>query len=421
MNLRSCATLGTAFCCALFNISVSAQTKLSEGQFNRIFICDWIMLPESERDASQAAAAQAFSKFKFIDDPRTNIPAYKDNFRALGTQFDLLSVAGMDGAGYLSMQGAQASREAMLKYFAGQNRPLSLTTGAIAPSQNSALRWMRNEVSPDYTLTLFVQDGAGEFEVSERSLGASAYCMHGETSAEDALKLGLEPISEVGRVVDANVDKPPTWGNAIIASGSMRRMRMLARYKQLTPDQASGLLRRKDSEVTRILIENFNIRLSSSELDSLIADPVWVSSVALTRFDMLNAIQRRKVMGSISPAVRDTLALRVPGAASDALLMRLIDEGNPQTVLNALRQHNQPNSEHIDRVLASPSVELRREFTLSDKFMPTAAQIERIMADPDPGVRIGLLRRKDVKIPDQLILKGIDHPDKICGFGTRKT
>ena len=416
MSLRAAKTLTVAVCCAFSAAHAQAQPDLTEAEFNRIFNCDWVTQSELERSAAQTATVLAYSKLQFIDNPRNGIPVYKKPIRALGTLFDTLGVAGVQGGAYISLQGAQASREAILKHFAAQNRPFALATGAEAPTKSGVRRWMRTEVEPDNTLVLMVQDGVGELEDDKRTPGASAYCLVGETSAKDAQALGLEPIYEVQRVIDTNVAKPPAWGNAIIASGSKRRMRILASYTQLTPDQVSGLLAARDDAVTRVLIESSNTKLSATELDTLISNPAWASAVALARLGQLSAAQRRKIMTLISPAARDILTLREPGAAADALLIRIIDQGDTQAVLNAFRQHTQPNNEHIDRILASPSAELRREFTLNIKFNPTHAQIEHIMNDPDPGVRIGLLRRKDVAIPDALISKGVNHPDKNLQF-----
>ena len=415
MSLNVVKTLMVAVCCALSAAHAQAQPDLTEAEFNRIFNCDWIMQSEQERSAAQTATVLAYSKLQLINDS-SNFSVYKKSFRALGTLFDSLSVAGAEGGAYLSLQGAQASLESILKHFAAQNLPFALAIGADAPTQSGMRRWMRTKVGPDNTLVLMVQEGVGEFEDDKRTPGASAYCVVGETSAKDAQALGLEPIYEVQRVIDNNVAKPPAWGNAIIASASKRRMRILASYTQLTPDQVSGLLAARDGAVTRVLIESFNTKLSATELDTLISNPAYASAVALTRLGQLSAEQRRKIMTLISPATRDILTLREPSAAADALLIRIIDQNDTQAVLNAFRQHTQPNNEHINRILASPSAELRREFTLSIKFSPTRAQIERIMNDPDPGVRIGLLRRKDVAIPDALISKGVNHLDKSLQF-----
>ena len=416
MSLRAAKTLTVAVCCAFSAAHAQAQPNLSETDFNHIFDCGWIMQADKDGSTKQSSAALAYDKLQFVDDLVSGMPFYKKPIRALGTQFDLLSVAGAQGGAYLSLQGARASQDAVLKHFAAQNRPFALATGPEAPSQSSERRWMRTEVGPDYTLIFIVQDSVGEFEAVKRTPGASAYCLVGETSAKDAQALGLETIREVQRVIDSNAAKPPAWGNAIIASGSKQRMRILAGYARLTAEQISGLLAAQDDAVTRVLITSSNTKLSTSQLDTLIANPDWVSAVALARLGQLSPAQRSQVTALISPAASDILTLREPGAAADALLMRIIDQGNTQAVLNALREHARPNSDHINRILASNSAELRREFTLNIKFKPTPAQIEHIMNDPDPGVRIGLLRRKDVAIPDALISKGVNHPDKNLQF-----
>ena len=416
MNIKAAKALIIAACCTFSAGYAQVQPNLSETEFNRIFDCGWVMQVGSDGRTMRSPAALAYDKLQFVDNPVNGIPFYKKPIRALGTQFDLLSVAGAQGGVYLSLQGARASQDAVLKHFAAQNRPFALAAGPEAPSQSSARRWTRTEVGPDYTLVFFVQDGVGEFEEVKRTPGASAYCLVGETSAEDAQALGLESISEVQRVVDTNTAKPPAWGNAIIASGSKRRMPILASYAQLTDEQISGLLATQDDVVTRVLITSVNTKLSVSQLDALIANPDWVSAVALARLGQLSPAQRSQVTALISPAASDILTLREPGAAADALLMRIIDQGNTQAVLNALREHARPNSDHIDRILASNSAELRREFTLNIKFKPTPAQIERILNDSDPGVRIGLPRRKDVAIPDALISQGVNHPDKNLQF-----
>lgn len=416
MSLRAAKTLTVAVCCAFSAAHAQAQPNLSETDFNHIFDCGWIMQADKDGSTKQSSAALAYDKLQFVDDLVSGMPFYKKPIRALGTQFDLLSVAGAQGGAYLSLQGARASQDAVLKHFAAQNRPFALATVPEAPSQSSERRWMRTEVGPDYTLIFIVQDSVGEFEAVKRTPGASAYCLVGETSAKDAQALGLETIREVQRVIDSNAAKPPAWGNAIIASGSKQRMRILAGYARLTAEQISGLLAAQDDAVTRVLITSSNTKLSTSQLDTLIANPDWVSAVALARLGQLSPAQRSQVTALISPAASDILTLREPGAAADALLMRIIDQGNTQAVLNALREHARPNSDHINRILASNSAELRREFTLNIKFKPTPAQIEYIMNDPDPGVRIGLLRRKDVAIPDALISKGVNHPDKNLQF-----
>jgi hypothetical protein len=417
MNIQAAKALMAAACCTLSVVHAQVQPNLSATDFNRIFDCAWVMQAGSDGITKRSAAALAYDKLQFVDNPVNGIPFYKKPIRALGTQFDQLSVSGMQGGAYVSLQGAQASQDAVLKHFAAQNRPFALATGPEAPTQSGMRRWIRTEVGPDYTLVLFVQDGVGELEEVKRAPGVSAYCLVGETSAKDAQALGLEPISEVQRVVDTNTAKPPAWGNAIIASGSKRRMPILASYAQLTAEQISSLLAARDDAVTQVLIASENTALSASQLDALIAaNPTWASAVALARLGQLSPAQRSRVMALISTDVRDILTLREAGAAADALLMRLIDQGDTQAALNAFRQHGQPNNDHIDRVLSSKSAELRREFTLNIKFKPTPAQIERILNDPDPGVRIGLLRRKDVAIPDALISQGINHPDKNLQF-----
>lgn len=416
MNIKAAKALIVAACCTFSAAPAQVQPNLSETDFNRIFDCGWLVQAGSDGSTKRSAAALAYDKLQFVDNPVNGISFYKKPIRALGTQFELLSVAGAQGGAYLSLQGAQASQDAVLKHFAAQNRPFALATGPEAPSQSGMRRWIRTEVGPDYTLVLFAQDGVGELEEVKRTPGASAYCLVGATSAKDAQALGLEPISEVQRVIDTNAAKPPAWGNAIIASGSKQRVRILAGYAQLTAEQISGLLAAQDDAITRVLITSSNTKLSTSQLDALIASPDWASEVALARLGQLSPAQRSRVMTLISPAASDILTLREPGAAADARLMRIIAQGDTQAVLNAFRQHSQPNNDHIDRVLASNSAELRREFTLNIKFKPTPAQIERVLNDPDPGVRIGLLRRKDVVIPDALISQGVNHPNKNLQF-----
>ena len=395
----------------------------SEAVVNQIFDCGWMLVSSDEQSDAQRRAAQAYQELPLKENTRSNIPEYLGKVRAFGTDFEMLRGGGTMGGGYMELQSRQSSYESVLRYFASQKRPAVLVSDPFAPggdktaegvksAASGSRSWMRTEVGPDVTVNFIVLDKFGGLDATKTAPGITVMCFSEKTSAENAKKLGVIPLTEIQAVLKTGETKPTTWADSIIASGSMQRLRLLAAYSQLTSQQINALLVAADREVVGQMIINKAVLLTPQQLDALANNPEHIDSLALHRFAQLDAPQSAKVMARVSAQTKDMLILRKRDAQADARLMQIISVGNQQTIIAAVSQYGMPSQQHIDRLLSSPDALLRRAAILNIKFAPTPEQLLRIFNDTDAGVRIGMLRRDDVTLSPSLILLAIDHPDK---------
>lgn len=399
----------------------------SEAIVNQAFDCSWMLVPEAEQSAAQRNSAKAFKQLPLVKNKRTNMPDFKGQIRALGTNFEYLSGGGTMGGGFMELQGTKSSLDAVLRYFATQNRAVKQVPNPFAASGNNQTKdtkntaqgsrsWMLSEVGPDLTLNFIVLDKFGGLDESRAAPGVSVLCFSEITNDENIKKLGLVPLAEIEAALTSNEAKPAAWADGIIASKSLMRMRRLATHLRLTAPQISALLASADRDVVAQLIANKSVLFTPAQLDALIKSPDHVDSVALNRQPQLSAAQNTAVSARASQQTKDWLVLRKRDSQAAARLMQIIDQGNQQTIMGALFQFGIPSEQHVDRLLQSRDVELRRALTMNIKFTPTPPQLEQILNDPDATVRIGLLRRDDVAIPAALVSLGINHPDKQLQF-----
>ncbi len=355
------------------------------------------------------------------------MPDFTGQIRALGTNFEFLSGGGAMTGGFMELQGTKSSLDAVLRYFSSQNRAVKQVPNPFATDGKDATKdikntaqgsrsWMRSDVGPDLTVNYVVLDKFGGLDESKTAPGVSVLCLSEATNDENTRKLGLVPLAEIEATLRGNEAKPVSWADGIIASKSLKRMRLLATYMQLTAPQISALLATADRTVVAQLITNKSLLFTSAQLDALIKNPEHVDSVALNRQAQFSAAQNAAVLARGSQQTKDWLVLRKRDGQAEARLMQIIEQGNQQAIMGALSQFGPPSEQHIDRLMQSRDVELRRAVTMNIKFTPTSAQLGQILNDPDATVRIGILRRDDVTIPAALVSLGINHPDPKVQF-----
>jgi len=203
--------------------------------------------------------------------------------------------------------------------------------------------------------------------------------------------------------------------NRIMADRSRPVRLSITRYVYLSDRQIHELLKSGDRGAVWGLLQNPAFDLNDEHVTDILQLHVPELDRKIAQSATLSREQIQQLAAAADPETRLWIAYRYKVGSLTDSFAPLISSGNKHGVFQILSSLKPIPGQIVDMVLGHPDAELRTRLTMDGNFTPTPAQVERILRDPVPDVRIGLLRRRDVSISPQLLNEGInDHNENLA-------
>ncbi len=349
---------------------------------------------------------------------------YVGRFNAFGNSFERIEILGTQGFLGMVSFGSTINPDALLKQL--KTLGYSLKIGDTMAGQISGKSYEARIKTPDEAIAIFVT--AGQFDFGLVSKGASGTNAGSGTSLVCAVtSLGDDEArpteKEIASVLEKQEKMPKEWVDKVIETKSQSKLGYIARYAYLDDEQVALLLQSKVARehIVQSILANKTVKLSAAQLETLVLskDEPVLQSLLLTRFNELTPSQITTLKSSPFPLVRRTAVLRSGDGQALSLMAQIIQTEPDSAISSALRVLPALTSGLVELLINHRSVEVRRNFTMNHFFTPTAAQIEKILNDPDHQVQVGLLRRKDMIFSDAQIARKINDPDEHIAFWYR--
>jgi hypothetical protein len=247
--------------------------------------------------------------------------------------------------------------------------------------------------------------------------GFSVMCVH-EAVTEDEVQaaLGLPSTKRLWRMLSTKEKVPKEVVGQVILRGGPDAVQALTSYAWLDSDQVTALMSSKLPGVRVGLLKNMKTTLSTQQIDAIIRGAEMGDLLVLIakRYAALTAEQRREL--ERKPETAPYMTLKAGGAGAVELLARRIKDVDAEQFARLLPFLPTLTPEVVDLILSSGTLAMRRNLTMNSAFDYSDEQKERILQDSDPDVQIGLLRRKDVRLTDAQVARGINHRDPKLSF-----
>jgi|GEM_PF-6651146 len=228
---------------------------------------------------------------------------------------------------------------------------------------------------------------------------------------------GVPSVFRLAEIVGKGEKQPKEWVDNIIAKAIPAYAETIARYRWLDAEQVEALLALRDYGTNSALVSNADVQLDSRQLDAMLGSAP-ATEIVRERFESLSEAQRQRLKKN--PDLALAMRLRGSGADAAAAFEFVVREQGNGKALWALQMLPDITGEIVDVVLEYGSDDLRRSFAMKRHLQFTPQQIERMLQDRNPEVRIGILRRRDIALTVEQVAHGINHPNENLAFWYRQ-
>jgi hypothetical protein len=416
---RAFAVLGALLCWSA--VAVGQTRNLSVAQqdaaLSAFLDCRWA-LEERGLDNQHIEGQKLLQKYQAKrPDGHAHDGKYKGPLRAFGVTFDEVFFGAWGGV-FVHGAGRRADMPKLLQVLRARGIDLQQGSSQLELAPKVAGVYAYKHSDNDNVVEMIVAPVRTTPDLKPAGEGWTYLCVTRPLNTDEVASKGLSTVREVYQVVEAQEVRPAQWVDAVIASKSPQRLKTISRYAHLNEAQIEALLAADVEAVVYGIVSAGRVSFSAKQIDRLLSKG-WSEPLLLHRLSQLSPAQRKKAWDKADEQTRRTVTLLEGGSRADDLLMKIIGRGTSQEILNALKNHK-PNTDHVDRLLRHPSNEVRNGFVRNVDFKLRPAQIERILQDSDPYVRIGILRHEQAVLTTAqlhaLFDAGIRHHDPDVAF-----
>jgi len=252
-------------------------------------------------------------------------------------------------------------------------------------------------------------------------LGFSLMCSSRSPSDAEQAQLGTPSVDAIVRVNESGNMQASGWVETILLHGSPAALAALAGHKYLAAEQVQTLLDKSQSAIWQALVSNRAITLNAQQVRVLSnsQDNEGMHTLVDRYYTLIDDKTSAKL--SRNPGLRSQLLMLRGGPAALAELERIVATKNEGLIRSAMYQakiheHDDARIGMVDLIISSAPIAIRRELSMGSRAIYTPAQIRTLLTDTDKEVRIGVLRRRELRLPAELITQGLSHPDRDLVF-----
>jgi hypothetical protein len=398
--------------------------KPSAAQIERaitsMLLCDWM-----DTDAANSTVRQENQAvMDYIEQQRSaNAPndgRLEGRFTALGVTFDEIDLfAGQGGAFAMgwTTTGSMETIAAALKQRGLMLKPKTMPVGRVRTVQ--ALQSI--SITPNRQITVVVAPGRGSFAPNVwEPEGVTLSCsLTGPSEEQTEKAIGVPTTLAIQGVVQKGERKPKEWVDNIIAKGFAETIEAVSGYLWLEASQVNILLGRNQPEVDKRLAYNKGISLSPEQIQMLLDrnNAEVLRALVQGRIDALSAEQRTKLKAN--PATQEAVLLRSSPAEALLAFERIVNSGDRNRVNSAMYALPNVSNEMVDLLIDKGTPDMRYDLSMQSKHAYTPQQVDKLLRDPNPSVKVGVLRRDEVPITRQQYDAGINHTGSSLAFWYR--
>ncbi|OIQ87452.1 hypothetical protein GALL_307030 [mine drainage metagenome] len=228
-------------------------------------------------------------------------------------------------------------------------------------------------------------------------------------------------IFEISDAVSKKKRLPDAVVTEAISDSSLYIRGSIASYPFLQQAQVKELIKTKKIFVLDALLRNPAVNLDPDDIDTLIdLNFLEINRLIVSGRELgLTRKQIDQLASSDDLLTKFLVARRYQIGSDKEIMIALIKGKNDSDIKTAILKFNPIPTEIVDLLLIQDNSAVRRQLTMNGKFTPTPQQLETILNDTDPGVRIGILRRRDVVLSAEQINRGINHQNQDLAFWYR--
>jgi hypothetical protein len=391
-----------------------------ERAITSLLLCDW-MDKKPQAVAQQQETQAVLDYIHSQRDPNAQDDGrLQGRFQALGVTFDAVDLFAGQGGAFAMGWTTQGSMQTIAKALEQRGYtlvPKSLPVGRL----RTVAGFEAVSITPSRQISVVLSPGRGSFAPNSwEPEGVTLSCGLTSPSAEHTEKaIGVPTTLAIQGVVQKGERKPKEWVDNIIAKGFAETIEAVSGYRWLEASQVNTLLGRNQPTVDKRLAYNKGISLSPEQIQMLLDrnNAEVLRALVQGRIDALSAEQRTKLKAN--PATQEAVLLRSSPAEALLAFERIVNSGDRNRVNSAMYALPNVSNEMVDLLIDKGTPDMRYDLSMQSKHAYTPQQVDKLLRDPNPSVKVGVLRRDEVPITRQQYDAGINHTDSSLAFWYR--